>query len=145
MIGVVLRQSGPDAFEIHGEDGAVYYAYRKHVVGRVDLVPGERVNFARGIVGGMALNIRKLDGKVYTSAHPQGKKMRGKVLNFNDMQGWGFVQPDDGGADVYLHKSQLADSHMIRVLTTGTPVEFEIGPSQRKPGKTMAVNVRVLE
>jgi cold shock CspA family protein len=145
MIGVVLRQSGPDAFEIHGEDGGIYFGFRRHVVGRVELAPGPRVNFARGVANNMAVNIRLLDGKVYRSGHTKGTQMQAKVRNWNPRQKWGFADPLEGGSSIFIHASQFVAPWAVKDLQTGTLLELEIGPSKTKPGKTMGVNIRVLE
>jgi CspA family cold shock protein len=61
----------------------------------------------------------------------------GKIKMFNEDKGFGFIQPDDGGVDVFFHVSALRDADHT---TQGKIVTFEIGVDQ-KSGKTKAVGV----
>jgi CspA family cold shock protein len=61
----------------------------------------------------------------------------GKIKMFNEDKGFGFIQPDDGGVDVFFHVSALRDGDDI---TRGKVVTFEIGVDP-KSGKTKAVSV----
>ena len=61
----------------------------------------------------------------------------GKIKMFNEDRGFGFIQPDDRGEDVFFHVSALRDGDDI---TQGKVVAFEIGVDQ-KSGKTKAVSV----
>jgi CspA family cold shock protein len=61
----------------------------------------------------------------------------GKIKMFNEDKGFGFIQPDDGGVDVFFHVSALRDGDEI---TKGNAVNFEIGVDP-KSGKTKAVSV----
>jgi len=61
----------------------------------------------------------------------------GKIKMFNEDKGYVFIQPDDGGVDVFFHVSALRDGDEI---TKGNAVNFEIGVDP-KSGKTKAVSV----
>jgi CspA family cold shock protein len=61
----------------------------------------------------------------------------GKIKMFNEDKGFGFIKPDDGGADVFFHVSGLRDGDDI---TVGKAVTFEMGVDQ-KSGKSKAVSV----
>ena len=51
--------------------------------------------------------------------------MRGKVKWFNDAKGYGFIQQDTGGSDVFVHFSAIqADG--FKTLAEGQEVEFEL-------------------
>ena len=65
---------------------------------------------------------------------------RGTVKFFNTQKGFGFIQPDDGGPDVFVHISELERSGM-RDLQEGQKVTFESKMDPKK-GKPNAVNVK---
>ena len=48
----------------------------------------------------------------------------GTVKFYNDQKGFGFIQPDDGGKDVYVHKTALERAG-ISALREGQKVEFD--------------------
>jgi cold shock protein len=52
----------------------------------------------------------------------------GVVKFFEDTRGFGFIAPDDGGGDVYVHASQITHGEPgSRSLDAGARVEYEIG------------------
>ena len=57
---------------------------------------------------------------------------QGTVKWFNAEKGFGFIAPDDGGADVFVHHSQI-DIQGYRTLDEGQDVEFEVGQGQKGP------------
>lgn len=57
--------------------------------------------------------------------------MRGTVKWFNKEKGFGFIAPDDGGRDVYVHLSNLETPN--HHLSDGQRVEFEIGTGRKGP------------
>lgn len=61
----------------------------------------------------------------------------GKVKFFDQMKGFGFITPDDGGKDLFVHVSGI-ESDSIR---DEQKVSFEIGEGQRGP---CAISVRVI-
>lgn len=63
--------------------------------------------------------------------------LTGTVKFYNQQRGFGFIQPDDGGQDVFVHATALERSGM-RDLTDGQKVEFET-MDDRRSGK-IAVN-----
>ena len=65
----------------------------------------------------------------------------GTVKFFNASKGFGFIAPDDGGADVFVHASALERSG-IRELSEGELVSFEV-EEDRRSGKVSATNLRV--
>jgi cold shock protein len=64
----------------------------------------------------------------------------GTVKFYNDQKGYGFIQPDNGGKDVFVHISAVERSG-IRGLREGQKVSFELQTDQRN-GKTSAVNLQ---
>ena len=61
----------------------------------------------------------------------------GKIKMFNEAKGFGFIVPDDGGADVFFHVSALRDGDDI---AKDKNVTFEMGVDP-KSGKPKAVSV----
>jgi len=64
----------------------------------------------------------------------------GTVKFFNADKGFGFITPEDGGQDVFVHMSALQRGDTLR---DGDKVTFEIG-EDRKTGKSKAENVSIL-
>jgi CspA family cold shock protein len=64
----------------------------------------------------------------------------GVVKWFSDEKGFGFITPDDGGKDAFVHFSGIAGDG-FRTLAEGSKVEFELGDSPKGP---QATNVRVI-
>jgi CspA family cold shock protein len=62
----------------------------------------------------------------------------GTVKWFSDEKGFGFVTPDDGGKDLFVHHTGIAGEG-FRSLTEGTKVEYESQSSDKGP---KAVDVR---
>jgi cold shock protein len=64
--------------------------------------------------------------------------MKGTVKWFNDSKGFGFITPDDGSKDVFVHHTAIS-SEGFRSLSEGDKVEFE---TERGTKGLQAKNVR---
>ena len=65
---------------------------------------------------------------------------RGTVKFYNDQKGFGFIQPDDGGKDVFVHVSALERAGM-RGLVQGQKVTFDT-QEDRRTGKIAVANIQ---
>jgi len=61
----------------------------------------------------------------------------GTVKWFNDAKGYGFIAPEDGGKDLFVHHSNIAGDG-FKSLAEGAKVEFESREGQKGPE---AINV----
>jgi CspA family cold shock protein len=62
----------------------------------------------------------------------------GTVKWFNDQKGYGFITPDDGGEDLFVHHSEIKAEGRT-TLSEGQKVEFEIGQGRKGPCATNVV------
>ena len=65
---------------------------------------------------------------------------QGTVKWFNAEKGFGFIAPEDGSADVFVHYSEI-QGNGFRTLAENQQVSFEIGEGQKGP---QAANVNAL-
>lgn len=63
----------------------------------------------------------------------------GTVKWFNPTKGYGFVQPEDGGADVFVHISAVEKAGLQR-LNENQKVSYELATNK---GRTSAVNLKI--
>lgn len=66
----------------------------------------------------------------------------GTVKFFNESKGYGFIQPDDGGNDAFVHVSAVERAGM-RSLVQDQRLSYELEQDQR--GKASAVNLKAAE
>lgn len=66
----------------------------------------------------------------------------GTVKFFNDAKGFGFIAPDNGGADAFVHITAVERAGM-RTLSQNQKVSYDLEEDQR--GKTKAVNLQAVE
>ena len=62
----------------------------------------------------------------------------GTVKWFNGTKGYGFIAPEDGSGDVFVHVSAVEKAG-LRALNEGQKLSFEV---QKERGKTAAVNLK---
>jgi CspA family cold shock protein len=66
--------------------------------------------------------------------------MQGTVKWFNDAKGFGFITPDDGSKDVFVHHSAIT-SQGFRSLSEGDRVEFETEQGAKGPQATQVKKI----
>jgi cold shock protein len=64
----------------------------------------------------------------------------GTVKWFNDQKGYGFIQPDSGGKDVFVHISAVERAG-LRGLAEGQKISYEV-EADRRTGKESATNLQ---
>ena len=84
--------------------------------------------------------------KAATDSRTSGKREHilatGKVKWFNETKGYGFIQPDDGTKDVFVHISAVERAG-LRTLKENQAVSFEL-TTDRRSGKQSADQLRAL-
>jgi cold shock protein len=66
----------------------------------------------------------------------------GSVKWFNGQKGFGFIQPDDGGKDVFVHISAVERAGM-RDLNEGQKISYDV-VADKRTGKASAENLRAV-
>ncbi len=66
----------------------------------------------------------------------------GTVKWFNPVKGYGFIEPEDGSKDVFVHISAV-ESAGLNSLSEGQKVSYELQPGQN--GKSSAENLSIIE
>ena len=66
----------------------------------------------------------------------------GKVKWFDEQKGFGFIAPDNGGKDVFMHRNNIENLGYNEGIKDGEEVEFEIAET---PKGLSAENVYILE
>lgn len=64
--------------------------------------------------------------------------MEGTVKFFNDLKNYGFIEPDEGDEDLFVHRSGVEGNS----ISEGDRVEFETEESEKGP---RAINVKVID
>jgi cold shock protein len=74
------------------------------------------------------------------NTRPGGNMGTGTVKWFNEEKRFGFITPDEGGKDLFVHQSGLADGG--RTLPDGAKVSFDAEEGEKGP---KAINVKIVE
>jgi cold shock protein len=64
----------------------------------------------------------------------------GTVKWFNDSKGFGFIAPDEGGKDLFVHYSNIAGEG-FKTLVEGAKVEYERAEGEKGPVATSVVQI----
>ena len=65
----------------------------------------------------------------------------GRVKFFNTDRGFGFILPDEGGPDVFVHVHDV-EAAGLKILVAGQLVAYEVGPA--RDGRSKAIDLRLL-
>jgi cold shock CspA family protein len=68
------------------------------------------------------------------------KDVRGTIKTLN--KGYGFIQPDAGGQNLFFHATALSGGLKFNALVRGETVQFDVDHSTKKAGELQAVNIR---
>jgi len=66
---------------------------------------------------------------------------QGKIKFFNQEKSYGFIVPEDGGSDVFLHMTELEKSG-YKGISIGQRVNYELVTNHK--GKHQAINIKIL-
>ncbi len=86
------------------------------------------------------MNAEQVDGQARLQAGKVAERRIGRVVWF-DAKGYGFIRPDDGGKDLFVHYTSIR-AEGFRMLNDGDRVEFDVEQGERGP---KAANVILLE
>jgi CspA family cold shock protein len=70
-------------------------------------------------------NVRQLEEPTRT--------MTGRIKKIIRDKGFGFIEPDDGGDDVFFHRSRLGPKVQFEDLREGDEVQFQVRPGEKGP------------
>lgn len=59
--------------------------------------------------------------------------LKGTIKFFNEVQGFGFIEPSDKGKDVFFHFSGMKDKAHVSKNDKGKPVEYELKEGKKGP------------
>jgi cold shock protein len=79
---------------------------------------------------------------VWRSAGQESVKIMatGRIIRFDEIKGYGFISPSDGGEDIFVHANELTDRGMK--VSTGSHVEFRVVEGDRG---LKAFDVRIID
>jgi CspA family cold shock protein len=95
-----------------------------------------------GVTGGTARGTRVIGaGSDDPTERSKGMPQQGVVKFFNSEKGYGFIKPDDGGRDIFVHVTAVSRAG-LEALDQGQKVTFDIEPDKKGKGPK-AVNLVV--
>jgi CspA family cold shock protein len=108
---------------------------------RLRCTPGARSDFSPNIDEGASDRAVARPPLKCTNVSERTLQMtKGTVKFYNDQKGFGFIQPDDGGKDVFVHATALERAGM-RGLVQGQKVAFDT-QEDRRTGKIAVANIQ---
>lgn len=94
-------------------------------------------SFRQANVGQLLRDMRVVEEQYGGGVFPMA--MTGTVKFFNGERGYGFIKPDDGGRDVFVHITAVERAG-LKDLTEGQRITFEVEPDKKGKGPK-AVNL----
>jgi CspA family cold shock protein len=82
-----------------------------------------------------------LDRRYFTINRRKVTMSKGTVKWFNADKGFGFITPEDGGKDLFVHHSEINSGGRCAALNDGQAVEYEVSQGKKGPCATKVVPV----
>jgi CspA family cold shock protein len=77
----------------------------------------------------------------FSPSNKENVMSKGTVKWFNADKGFGFITPEDGGKDLFVHHSEIQAGGDYATLNDGQAVEYEVGQGQKGPCANKVVAV----
>ena len=78
---------------------------------------------------------------IFSPKYKENIMSKGTVKWFNADKGFGFITPEDGSKDLFVHHSEIKAGGGYATLDDGQAVEFEVGQGQKGPCATNVVPI----
>lgn len=134
LLAPFMRELRADRKRIASSSGL-----RRRHCGPVFACAGEFVR--RGVATTAICLLQCRAGRVRQALWKERQVSTGTVKWFNETKGYGFITPDEGGGDIFVHVSAVTRAG-LRGLNEGQKVSYDLEPD-RKTGKSAAVNLKV--
>ena len=79
--------------------------------------------------------------KINTIKLKENNMSKGTVKWFSADKGFGFITPEDGSKDLFVHHSEIQSGGDYATLNDGQAVEFEVGQGQKGPCATKVIPI----
>ena len=83
--------------------------------------------------------MRHISCRVWVQKLAERRVIKGTVKWFSSEKGFGFIVPEDGSKDLFVHHSEIQSGGQFATLSDGQSVEFEVGEGKKGP---CAINVK---